>query len=482
MNLKNVFIIIFAGLGSSLYSNDDDRAPRLDAPPVTSPISVVVPSLDLGAVFQTLARINCKIGNVNQDVCADTVLSVLGDACDILGISISEALSILLDCCQTNTLEISEVFTTMTTDFQNTWTILADLKDTLTNCGMPIAITQEMIPFTVTEPGLYCLAENVTVPDGATGITVIDAEAVIDLNGHRMLGGAVGISMGSSVTNDPFAVVIKNGIISGQTTAGITSSAGSIFPECIITEIIFENIRGGTAGINDQGTILSVYNCEFNGSFLGGGDGIVSTATMGLIKNCHFSFCNGGMRFSGANSLIVEDCVIQSSSDVGINLSGQQSIIRNVKVIQALTSGGIVISGTDMVIENCQLIGNLGFGILISSGARINILGCSVINTFLSGVGIQINATEVIVSGCSLNRNDSIGIALGGTSTNCEVINNIIIGAGGTVGISNTGVLNRIYRNYATNNLPNYSGVTPVNSPGGALTGTFSDFIANVSN
>src|SRR5262245_21099475 len=87
------------------------RASRTDAPPVTSPISVVVPSLDLGAIQQILASINCKIGNVHQDVCEDTILSVLGDACSILGISISEALAILIDCCdQTGTVDFSGVF------------------------------------------------------------------------------------------------------------------------------------------------------------------------------------------------------------------------------------------------------------------------------------------------------------------------------------------------------------------------------------
>src|SRR5215467_1237745 len=98
-SVKLFFACLF--FSSPLYGmqEDQERAPRLDAPPVTSPISVVVPSLDIGAVLQSLARINCKIGNVHQDVCEDTILSVLGDACDILGVSIAEALAILIDEC-----------------------------------------------------------------------------------------------------------------------------------------------------------------------------------------------------------------------------------------------------------------------------------------------------------------------------------------------------------------------------------------------
>ena len=756
---KNIFIVSLFWNFFLYAENGDDRAPRLDAPPVTSPISVVVPSLDLGAVLRSLSRINCKIGNVNQDVCQDTILSVLGDACGILGISISEALAILIDCCDqtptvevtctvdltdvfttlehlvvTATVDLSEIFTvlqdietTLTTccdtleqdfqftwtiladlndsmtccaaleqdfqntwtilaalntliiydfngtwtqltdikntettccatlqqdfnntwtvlaalntliindfngtwtqltdiknteticcatleqdfqntwtilaalntliindfngtwtqltdiknteticcatleqdfqntwtilaalntliindfngtwtqltdikntettccatleqdfqntwtilaalntliindfngtwtqltdikntettccatliqDFNNTWTILADLKDTLTNCGMATAITQAMIPFTITEPGLYCLAEDVTVPGGGTGITINDVDRVIlNLNDHQIIGGSIGIAITSTSISQE--TIVKDGIISGQTTAGISGN-NNVFLAYTVENVVFHNILN--AGILDSASYVSVVDCLFYAQTNGAGNGFSGTGTVGLIKNCQFFYGNDGIQISGAFSLAIEDCQIIFQLNRGIVISdgGVNITIQNVN-IKSVTFG-IELTASRVVIDSCTIENYFSNGILIHSGSdTIQILNSSILFAlFDPAVAIQVDGITTQISNCSLNSYLT-GISLTATSDSCEVINNILIGTGGvgTTGISNAGTNNRIYRNYATNNATNYSGVSPVNSPGGALSGNFNDFIANVSN
>jgi len=287
MKYMNLFIAIFC-INQLLFGlSDSDRAPRLDAPPVTSPISVVVPALDLGAVLQVLASINCKIGNVNQDVCENTILSVLGDACSILGISISEAIALLLECCETDSFDFNGVFTvlqdiqntlteccstmtqdfqftwtiladlndtitdccsTMTADFQFTWTILADLKDTVTDCCAdlranfcdPIFIHQSdfdpagTTPYVISSPGVYKLAEDITynpAAGGTSAITIASSNVILDLQCFMLQQGngtlnTTGITVNTGL-ND---FEIKNGHIENFRNAGVAiASACSRF-------------------------------------------------------------------------------------------------------------------------------------------------------------------------------------------------------------------------------------------------------------
>lgn len=617
MNLK--WIVIMLGTGTLLGTEiSESKAPRPGSPSVTSPISVVVPALDLGAIQQALASINCKIGNVDQDVCEDTILSVLGDACNILGISISEALSILLECCQTNTFDVTEVFTvlqdikdtiteccsTMTEDFQNTWTILADIQgtitecctdilNTLTNCGMPMAITQAMIPFTITEPGLYCVAENLDGTGFAQTIRIESDNVVLDLNQHQVLNlvgssinpalgvsnivikngairnaaigisvqannviiedvlfyqtglddillnglvedtpiqnisiincqffnGFIGIELGSNPVND---VIIQECKLFQKSSQGIFVPTGT-HNNLVIQNTVFDQITGNNIQITPTLlTGLVVQNCVFND---GGSNGMLCGNVENItIKNCILDRLGGSaINFAvGTTNILIEDCNIEECS-FGINIVGLTCNILNSVINQAVNDGisvtgsnvsirncdimnhgasGITIDGNEVTIQSCDIRNNTLNGIIVSS-QFVTIDNCDILTNGSNGVSLLSTTSSVIVNDCNINENTGNGIVSDGTSNtltqnivtgnvtgillDAASVNNYLHSNTATsnvvVGIQNGGTNNHIYRNYSSfNGIADYIGVTPVNTPGGALTGTFDDFIANVEN
>jgi len=554
-----IFITFSVGIALAIAS--PHKAARPGAPAVTSPVSVVVPSLDLGAVLQALAAINCKIGDVNQNVCEDTILSVLGDACNILGISISEALSILLECCQTDTLDLSGVFTvlqdiqntlteccstmtqdfqftwtiladlndtitdccstmtadfqstwtiladlndtlteccstmtqdfqftwtiladlndtittdfqftwtiladlndtitdccsTMTQDFQFTWTILADLKDTLTNCGMPFAITQALIPFTITEPGLYCLAEDVTL--SGTGIIIESDNVILDLNEHQMIGGVVGISVLSEAN-----VIIKNGIVRDQTEANIsvdnieTSITNLLIQECQLLDatnnglqvfatfrdiiiqdcIIISTLATGMdinpVNIEDGSRGLFISNCIIDAGNVG--IDIVPIVQMSIanIENCKIQAINDGINLLGVSEMLIVGCAIDRCSNGILAAAGSQIEINNCD-IKSNTSTGIFTIFPLTVILNSNISANGGGGInLDSESNNSSIINCSVLSN--TGFGIFINNTGTnTIKDCNIKGN-TVGDGITINSSNTDVDNCVLVVNGITV-------------------------------------------------
>jgi len=105
-------------------SEEEPRAPRPDAPTPANPNFPVGPSgcCDQSEVLRLLGTIRARIGSVDECSCDGTILSILGDACTILGPceTISGGIKNIETCC-------NNTFTTMVTDFNATWTILAAL-------------------------------------------------------------------------------------------------------------------------------------------------------------------------------------------------------------------------------------------------------------------------------------------------------------------------------------------------------------------
>jgi len=93
--------------------------------------------------IKALLRIQKAFGSVNDSSCCNTVLGILGDACEILGPdqTIAGVIKELIDLTSIYTTRVDDVFTTLTEccadleeDFRETWTIISEIKDTVTEC------------------------------------------------------------------------------------------------------------------------------------------------------------------------------------------------------------------------------------------------------------------------------------------------------------------------------------------------------------
>ena len=165
-------------------------------------------------------------------------------------------------------------------------------------------------PVTISLPGSYRLAGNLTVPNANTDAIVIAASHVtIDLNGFAILGPTdcggglnpcanAGSGNGISTSNVQFNITIRNGTIQGMGNAGIAFFGASNLVENM-------HVRSnGAVGIiifssNERtGSIVQNNTAQLNG---GGGFGI--NVEFGLVSHNVVDFNSNGILVGGAGSV-----------------------------------------------------------------------------------------------------------------------------------------------------------------------------------
>jgi hypothetical protein len=145
-------------------------------------------------------------------------------------------------------------------------------------------------PVTISLPGSYRLAGNLTVPDANTNAIVIAADHVsIDLNGFAILGPTdcsgglnpcanAGTGSGIRTDNDRFNITIRNGTVQGMGLAGIFLTGDSHLVEYMHVR---SNGSGGLAVFSSRDQAGSIV--QNNTAQRNGGDGI--QVTRGLVSH-----------------------------------------------------------------------------------------------------------------------------------------------------------------------------------------------------
>ncbi|MCL4361526.1 right-handed parallel beta-helix repeat-containing protein [Candidatus Dependentiae bacterium] len=374
----------------------------------------------------------------------------LENCCSNLSGQNANITNIINNCCENLTNLITNLtFATSTVDLSSVFTALVDIKNTITECCaellstitsvFPCAatpITQAEIPYTITSPGLYCLADPVTNPSASPAITISSDNVTLDLNGNviNMQGSSgSGVSIGA-VTN----ITVKNGNIVNSTGNGISATGSS---QLFIDQVKTSTLANGINLSNVTNSIVNeliAKNCTISG--------ITATNNSNTItlKNSSINNCVSGIQLAAVTNFSVENNVITNNTSNGI-------------VVNQSTLGKI----TNNLISNYS---NIGIGFVSTS------LRNTVMNNFLE---TSVGAT--------------IGISIAASATNNNIRSNTVLAAGGgSTGILNSGgTTNIICLNYAEGNTTNYSGVPAslILTPGtpGAIYSTDDQF-ANASN
>lgn len=143
-------------------------------------------------------------------------------------------------------------------------------------------------PVTISLPGSYRLAGNLTVPDANTDAVVITASNVtLDLNGFRIRGaGLAGTGKGvrSDFSNN---ITVLNGVIFGMGSHGIALGGSSAGTGNHLIEKVSSDLNGGDGIHIAYGRIV---NSSASGN---GGDGI--SAVGGTISNVTVDTNNNGV-------------------------------------------------------------------------------------------------------------------------------------------------------------------------------------------
>lgn len=383
--------------------------------------------------------------------------------------------------------------------------------DALLNCNCcPNLITQADIDtgnYTITAPGVYCLASNVTLSSG-NGITISGSapQVELDLQGYTIQGGpSSGIAiLVTNVTDALGEVVIKNGAINGCKYGIVVNESQSV----LIKDMQLSNMQNQSIQISFFSVGIVIDNVEIISS---GDDGIhVSQSQDVEIRNSYViqsgrhsngsgiifdgsSDCivqnvltNGNQQFgfrvdssNGPSSFIVFDnCSDQYSVGGGFGLTSPYGFVRSIRYNSCRSYSDPGIISTLPVGFSCVAINN-------GQISDVEYQACSSSTNFKGFVASGLEVYGIVYDDCiafgniqdgfvldcagsivrsSIAENNGIdGIKLGLTSSNCQVLSCSTLN-NGNIGINDIGTAgtNIVYSNTAVGNTPNYSPTVPL--------------------
>jgi len=283
----------------------------------------------------------------------------------------------------------------------------------------------------LSNPGRYCLAEDINSTGTNTGSLMITGNSIIlDLNGHTVYGSLTfdGIRiMGISGDSPIYDVTVQNGSVADA----ITDRSG----------LYAQYVNG--LQLED----VSCTNCQV---------GVALLNVDGVVMNNVISSKNGGrgLYLSEVNNLLAQSCLFNENF-LGIEvvdgrLSNSEFV--NCSVNFSGLSGFIVLAEmTNVVLRDCSANNNNGTGFFISISNDVCLYNCYAASN--GGNGFDVFDATVLVRNCTAINNGSHGFFDNGLNYYFYA------------------VPNQYYANYACNNAGgNYSGIimAPVTSPANA--------------
>ena len=250
------------------------------------------------------------------------------------------------------------------------------------------------LPYTISQPGSYYLAGNITAAANTNGIIISADNVTLDLNGFALIGGGGG--SGTGITSNGQNARIVNGVIRGWASNGV-------------------------AAINSTFEELRLWSNGGKGLAVGGGS---------RIKNC-VAAGNGGYGFSLSDSGSIIDSVAYGNSGIGI-VAGGGCLIKNC-VATGNGGGGCSVSSSNSSVVDSVASNNSGIGINIDAA-----YGCTVVHCAVSGNTAQGIQGSGFIQSCLVSDNGSDGIYIleidfYSTVRDCQVVGNaqngILLGA-----------------------------------------------------
>jgi hypothetical protein len=323
---------------------------------------------------------------------------------------------------------------------QNLWRMVNDIcevvvpccsvADVLNDCLVNVAITQDMIPYTISEPGVYTLCEEVTVASSSPAITIAANNVVLNLNSNTIYNeGGRGVSCSGSFTN----ITITNGFIQSDAEAIYVYEAADV----VISDI----------------EVISAANTAIR----------IDTVTGVIVDRCIClssndvptdAFIDGAINFNAVGNGYISDCQVYSQAAAGFVVSNPTNIVEVVRcdasgcdqwgfylyqdagillvvmrdaVASQCTIGFSITGGTTAVggpvLERCTAYSCTQEGFLIDSITNGELRSCSAVINKQNGYQLSTVSTYLLEN-CMANDNSFNGFYLSGPGTNTKVTMN----------------------------------------------------------
>jgi len=243
--------------------------------------------------------------------------------------------------------------------------VVDHIAETGDDCSV-ILVRNVIGDLTLSRPGRYCLAEDITV-----GTILITGNSIIlDLNGHTVYGGS---AVGIAVTGND--VTIKNGSI-GSGLHGI--SANTVNALCI-EDVSCTNCDNGIELLNVDDVLLNNVI-----SYLNIGNGLLLLTVNNLLAQACLLNNNGnGVDGNFINDSEFVNCIANfNHGSAGFSVSGAVNVVlRDCFASHNQDADGFDISGGNNVcLYNCYAKSNDGIGFLLENGTTALLRNCTAIN------------------------------------------------------------------------------------------------------
>ncbi|MBI2775537.1 right-handed parallel beta-helix repeat-containing protein [Candidatus Dependentiae bacterium] len=237
--------------------------------------------------------------------------------------------------------------------YVSTFSLILELKDTLTVCGIPTPISSSTV---ITQSGTYCLTQDIV------GTITINADNVIlDMN-NKQITGAVPLVISSHQN-----ILVKNGRITSPGVGGQGIQISSCF------DVTFDNILLSTI----TNTALSISSCENV-----------------QVTNCVFIGCVLPISIASSIDTMLKNCTLRDNTG-------------------RTTAGGptsqtvLIIGSTGTVMDNCVLFNNTNYDTITAVSASTNTIlqdsSWYSNSVFLQSGGSAANSPRIILSANSSN-------------------------------------------------------------------------------
>jgi|GEM_PF-1989225 len=280
-------------------------------------------------------------------------------------------------------------------------------------------ITQDRLPFNITEPGVYCFNGSLEETTGLSAITIADNidNVTINCGGHAITRTAIAetqplIMIGNSCQN----INIQHGILVGNGTASETNLAIST-TDSPYKNIVLENMTmsdfNQTITLGRGGSYVSIKDCSFF-------DGLQSVITCSQVSNIAIDSCdannnNAFLSAAACPNITVNGCNIQGGtqsieSNITCTLC-DNLVVEDTTIAESQNYGISIYTGSNIMLSNVIAYNNGIDGIFANLCFGINLDNTITTSNGLNGVEIT-NGVPIYITGCTSNNNAHNGFEI----------------------------------------------------------------------
>lgn len=241
--------------------------------------------------------------------------------------------------------------------------------------------------FTISAPGSYYLAQNLTITGSAGhGIVVLASGVQLDLNGFTIRSNGTGAAIGNGVSlgsTSPAVAVNQVTVRNGHIVSNSQPESPISWQD--------KGFGYGVIAVNVDGAV----KCENLTFHMIGGTAVAGGPWM-VVERCAVSTCYKGIEGSHISDSTVDNAF------TGITTRGAAPLVSRCRVQSYGAGGKGIVGGEGARITDCTVDGGLG-GTGIQTGSYALLSGCTVMMTGLNFESTAILADSSTVQSCSVS-------------------------------------------------------------------------------